>query len=60
MFWTVKFSFDEDDMAFLAPVLATFSNIWANVFPNLLVTLLTLDVGVINGRKVKCHNKANN
>jgi len=45
MFWRFKLSFDEDILAFssLANVLATFSKIWVNFFPNLLVTLLTDD-----------------
>ncbi len=41
LFWTFKLSFDEDILAFfgLFTVLATFSKIWVNFFPNLLVTL---------------------
>jgi hypothetical protein len=42
VFWTFKLIFDEDILTFsgLATVLATISQIWANFFPNLLVTLL--------------------
>jgi hypothetical protein len=41
MFLTFKLSFDEDILAFfgLATVLAPLSKIWANYFPNHLVTL---------------------
>ncbi len=49
LFWTFKLSFDEDILVSfgLATVLATFSKLWADFFPNLLVTLvgILLEVG---------------
>ncbi len=43
MFGTLKLSLNENIVAFFGwvTVLATFSKIWANFFPNLLVTLAT-------------------